>query len=312
MRAVGLALRAVRAPSLAAGALPALLAGALVVGEGRPFLLAPWLATLGGLLLLQSGVNLANDYFDDESGLDADPDFAASPFPLGSRVIQSGALSRRAVLAGAGACFALGAACGLWLDAQRPGHVVLALGAAGAGLGFFYTAPPLRIAYHGAGEPVIFLLFGPLAGLGAYYVQTGGASAGAAWVASVAGLLATAVLYLHHFPQREADARHGKRTPVVRLGPERAARLAPLLMLGPFALVALGVLAGHLPATALVCALALPVALRAARTLRSDPRDPRRTTRAFAETMGLLVAAGALLAAGLAAGALWIGGPPAG
>jgi 1,4-dihydroxy-2-naphthoate octaprenyltransferase len=37
---------------------------------------------------------------------------------------------------------------------------------AAAVLGYFYTAPPLRIAYHGAGEPVTFLLFGPLAGAG--------------------------------------------------------------------------------------------------------------------------------------------------
>ena len=67
----------------------------------------------------------------------------------------------------------MGAACGLALNTIHPGHVVLALGATGFVLGWFYTAPPLRIAYRGAGEPVIFLLFGPLAGLGTYYVQTG-------------------------------------------------------------------------------------------------------------------------------------------
>ena len=30
------------------------------------------------------------------------------------------------------------------------------LALAGALLGYFYTAPPLRIAYHGAGEPITF------------------------------------------------------------------------------------------------------------------------------------------------------------
>jgi len=47
------------------------------------------------LVALQAGVNVVNDLFDDASGLDADPAFATNAFPLGSRVLQSGALLTR-------------------------------------------------------------------------------------------------------------------------------------------------------------------------------------------------------------------------
>ncbi len=302
MPGLGLLLRATRAPSLVAGAMPALVLTALVAHQGHPVDGARFLATLVGLVLLQAGVNLANDYFDDASGLDADPAVEGNPFPLGSRVIQSGALSRRGVLALAAACFAGGAACGLWLDTLHAGHVVLALGTAGFLLGWFYTAPPLRIAYHGAGEPVTFLLFGPLAGLGSYYVQTGRFDVAAAFVSCIVGILVMAILYLHHFPQHEADARHRKRTPVVRLGPAGAGRLVPAILGLPYLLVAAGVAAGWLPAPALAFFLSLPLALGAARTSLRRPGDARAMTRAFGQVAGLNLLGGLLLAGGI-----WLG-----
>lgn len=299
---LGLILRATRAPSLAAGAMPAIVLTALVAHQGHDVSAARFAATLVGLVLLQAGVNLVNDYFDDQSGLDADPDFERNPFPLGSRVIQRGELSRRGVLGLAAACFAGGAACGLWLDTLHPGHVVLALGASGFLLGYFYTAPPLRIAYHGAGEPVTFLLFGPLAGLGSYYVQTGHFDAVAAFLSCIVGILVMAILYLHHFPQHAADARHRKRTPVVRLGPAGAGRLVPAMLTLPYLLVALGVAAGWLPVFALAFFLSAPLAVSASRTALRSAADARAMTRAFGQVAGLHLVGGLLLAGGL-----WLG-----
>lgn len=297
-----LLLRATRAPSLLAGAMPALVLTALVAHQGLPVDAARFAATLVGLVLLQAGVNLVNDYFDDASGLDADPQFEKNPFPLGSRVIQSGELSRRGVLALAAACFAGGAACGLWLAALHPGHVVLALGAAGFLLGVLYTAPPLRIAYHGAGEPVTFLLFGPLAGLGTYYVQTGRFDSTALLVSCIVGVLVMAILYVHHFPQHAADALHQKRTPVVRLGPEGAGRLVPAILGLPFLLVAAGVALGRLPPFALAFFLSAPLALGPSRTALSRAADARAMTRAFGQVAGLNLIGGLLLAGGI-----WLG-----
>lgn len=284
--------------------MPALVSSAAASAAGND--VDPVLALLVGigLVALQSGVNLVNDYFDDASGLDADPDFADSAFPLGSRVIQEGLVSRTAVKRAALVCFALGAACGLVLDRVHPGHVVLWLGGVGVALGYFYTAPPLQIAYRGAGEPITFSLFGPVAGLGAYYVLTGTVTPAATVVSCAVGLFAMAILFLHHFPQREADARHGKRTPVVRLGPVRAGRLVPPILLAPYLLVSVAVGLESLPVGALALWLTAPLAWRIARVALTRPAHERAMAAAALQTLAVHFLGSLLLAVGL-----WVSPP---
>lgn len=301
MNAVSL-LQAVRAPSLTAGAMPALVAAGLAAGQGLPISGTRLVLCLLGLVSLQAGVNLLNDYFDDASGLDADPEFADNPFPLGSRVIQDGLLSRTQVMGFAAICFGIGALCGLWLNAQLPGNGVLWLGLIGAFLGFAYTAPPLRIAYHGAGEPITFALFGPVAGMGSYYVLTGGVNGLSALVSTVVGLLAMAILFLHHFPQHDADKRHGKRTPIVRLGRARAGRLVPVILAAPYAIVTVSVALGVLPVATLLFLLTLPLAYAAVSSALSRSESPKAMARAVAQVLGVHFFGGLLLAGGL-----WLG-----
>jgi 1,4-dihydroxy-2-naphthoate octaprenyltransferase len=176
------------------------------------------------------------------------------------------------------------------------------LAIAGAALGYFYTAPPLKIAYRGAGEPVTFLLFGPVAGAGAYYVQTGRFDGAALLLASVVGLLAMAILFLHHFPQYEADRRHGKKTPIVRLGPVAAGRWVPWILAAPYLLVAAGVAARLFPFATLALLLTLPWSVRVARTALTRAGEPRPMSRAVGDV--LLVHTTGGLAMSLA---LWVG-----
>ena len=106
-------------------------------------------------------------------------------------------------------------------------------------------------------------------------------------MSSVVGLMAMDILYMHHFPQHDADKRHGKRTPVVRLGPAGAGRLVPLLLALPYLVVAFGLVAGLLPRAAWLFFLSLPFALRASRTALREPADAKRMTGAFANVFGL-------------------------
>ena len=299
MLSPGTLLRALRAPSLTAAAMPVLCVTALVVYDGQPLNGLYFALTLAGMVAAQGAVNLVNDYFDDASGLDADPEFAKNAFPLGSRVIQTGALGRRGVAVFAAICAGVALICGVVLNGAQPGNTILWIALAAAALGYFYTAPPLRIAYYGAGEPVTFLLFGPLAGAGTYYVQTGTIT-GACWlVSSIVGLLAMAILYMHHFPQHDADKRHGKRTPIVRLGPAGAGRLVPAILALPYLLLALAISAGALPVWSALSFLSLPFAVQASRIALASPADPKRMTIAFANVFGLHFSAGLLLAGGL-------------
>jgi 1,4-dihydroxy-2-naphthoate octaprenyltransferase len=74
---------AARPKTLPAAVAPVVVGAAAAAGD-RAFAAAPALAALTGALLLQVGVNLANDYFDFRGGIDA-PDRKG---PV--RVTQSG------------------------------------------------------------------------------------------------------------------------------------------------------------------------------------------------------------------------------
>ena len=142
--------------------------------------LAPWLApavdlsvgllfiTLLGACLAHLGANTANDYFDWRSGVDAaNPDYVI-PFSGGSRMIQLGVISPRGVLTTSLLLFALAAGVGAYLaTSEEIWPQAAGIAVAGAAIGFFYTAPPLRLAARGLGELGIVVAFGPLIVVGA-------------------------------------------------------------------------------------------------------------------------------------------------
>jgi len=259
-----------------------------------------------GIAFIHAGANLANDYFDHLSGADAANRFS-TPFSGGSRVIQEGVVSPRAVVAAAAACTAAGAACGfvLWLSTR--GYVLLGIGALGIAIGWFYTAPPLRLVHRGLGELTTMLAFGVLPALGTEWVLRGRLTPHVSWVGLPAGLLVAAILWINEFPDVGADASAGKRTLVVRLGPRRAIAAYGLLLAATYASVAVGVLLGWMPALAGSVALVAPLSWRILRVLRASYADVRALLPGMAATIlqqvvFLLILAGAAAAdAGLAA-----------
>jgi 1,4-dihydroxy-2-naphthoate polyprenyltransferase len=246
---------ALRAPFLTASALPVAIGAAAAFWETGRLVWARLAVALAGVVCLHLGANLANDYFDYVTGCDGmNPE--PTPFSGGSRVIQRGLISARAILGASCAFWAVAAVLGLWLNAEmnrvRPGDTVLWLGLAGLAGGLFYSAGPLRLSYRGVGEVVVFALFGPLSVTGSYFCQTGHLS----WLpilASVpAGLLVLAILLVNEVLDVDWDARAHKRTLVVRLGRRRGYAFYLTVYIGAYAWLAGGAVAGVYPRLALV------------------------------------------------------------
>ena len=166
---LALLVRAVRAPFLAASAIPVLVGTSAALYETGTFLGGCFILNLLGVVFLHCSANVANDYYDYLSG--ADPSHPPYPFHGGSQVIQEGLMTPDQVRRLFQLCFLLAAICGGWLVLLR-GPLVLLPGLAGAFCGYFYTAPPLQFAYRGLGEITTGITFGPLVVLGTYYVQT--------------------------------------------------------------------------------------------------------------------------------------------
>ena len=102
---LGASLKASRAPFFADVVLCVCLGAAVAWHELGVF--DPWAlaACLIGVMLINGGTNLANDYYDHTSGADAaNPN--PTPFSGGSRAIQNGTFSAKTIRNAAFACFA--------------------------------------------------------------------------------------------------------------------------------------------------------------------------------------------------------------
>jgi 1,4-dihydroxy-2-naphthoate octaprenyltransferase len=292
---------AVRAPFFTASVAPAVVGVAAAFYQG--YAVNWWHATLTlvGLVAVHGGTNLANDYYDHrtrDDWLNKTP----TPFSGGSRVIQDGAISPRAVLIYSLACFAVGIACGLYLWRATPGNVVLWLGLVGVASGFLYTATPVAIGYRGVGELFVGLNFGPLAVLGAHYVQAGHLSSAALMASVPVGLLIAAVLYINEFPDYDADRQVNKKTLIVLLGPKRARYGYIIIIALTYAALIASVTFGVLPAWTLLGLLTLPLAVKAVAVLMRRYAEPYKLLPANALTILVHFATAILLAVGLALG----------
>ncbi len=304
-------LRELRAPFFVASAVPVIVGTAAGLSAGGEF--HPWLfaLALAGTVLLHGGANVANDYFDHLSGNDA-ANRRLTPFSGGSRTIQDGLLTPRAVLTEACVLWAMGTAAGVALALLLRSVFILALMLVGLLGGCFYTAPPVRLGYRGLGEAVVVVLFGVLPVAGAFYVQAGFVAAWALVPGALTGALVGLILFINEFPDEEADRAAGKRTLVVILGRARAARL--FLTLLPAVYVAAAVATWLLPPMrigGLLFVATFPLMIFTLRfavldLLRKDGDSPPKGAKgaapvfpvANALVIGLHVVAGLSLAAG--------------
>jgi 1,4-dihydroxy-2-naphthoate octaprenyltransferase len=289
-----------RAPFLTATLMPVLMATAWVGWRyaPEPF---PWMlfvSALIGAASLHVSANTFNDYFDWTSGTDALNVDYFTPYTGGSRSIELGLISERGLFGVAVSALVLSVlAAGPILYAQ--GHEVLAFGAAGAFLAYFYTAPPIRLAARrGLGELSVGLAFGPLLVAGCVFAFTGKVDVLDFIVGIPLGLLTAAILLINEFPDARADALAGKNHLVVTLGRSGSRWLyAATVGLG-FALAVALVMVGVFPVGALAMLLAVPVATRAIAVLFARYRD-RELVEANAATIKLHLAAGLLLTTGI-------------
>jgi 1,4-dihydroxy-2-naphthoate octaprenyltransferase len=214
--------------------------------------------TLGAVLCVHLGANLANDFFDAITGCDRlNPE--PTPFSGGSRVIQDGLIASRTILTASVVFFGLGLAQGIVLNSMVPGNRLLLLGLLGLGCGVVYTALPFKLSYRGLGEVVIFFAFGPLTVAGSYLAQTGESGFFPLLISVPAGLLVLSILLVNEVLDLKWDMCASKRTLVVRVGEQRAYLLFLIAYVGAFGWLALGLVMDWYPVAAI--AAFLPSAL---------------------------------------------------
>ncbi len=289
-----------RAPFLTAIIIP-ILVGAAWVAYSQTVQPFPWglfWVTLLAGIFMHVAANTFNDYFDWKSGTDKVNNSYFLPYSGGSRSIELGLISEKALFRVALVSLLISASLGLALVAfSGPG--VLLFGLVGAFSAYFYTAPPLRLAARrGLGELTVGLNFGPLAVAGTVFALTGQVALVDFLVGVPIGLLTTAILWINQFPDEEADRMTGKINLVVILG-KRQARWGYLLLLaGAFSLALYWLATGVFPVGSLLILGGLPLAIYAGRIAVRE-YDQRTLVRANAATIQLHLVSGLLMAFGL-------------
>ena len=288
-------LRATRLPFLTATFVPILLGIAVAAWkDGFNWWLA--LLTVVGGACIHLGINVANDVFDTRSGAD-EANVNPTQFSGGSRVILYGLLSLRQMEMLAAAFFAAGIGIGVALAATR-GWDLLWVGIAGALIGVFYTAPPLKLVHRGLGEICVFLGFGPIMALGAYFVQAQDYALEPLLASIPVGILIALVLYVNEVPDRPADAAAGKGTLPVRLSKDAVVNGYALAVAAAFALIAVFAVTGLIVRPAIIALAAAPLALPVYRALRDLYESPYALMPAMAKNIQLHLATGVLLILG--------------
>ncbi|UKA58088.1 1,4-dihydroxy-2-naphthoate polyprenyltransferase [Arthrobacter sp. FW306-2-2C-D06B] len=174
-------------------------------------------------LLLQIGVNYANDYSDGIRGTDED-----RVGPL--RLVGSGAARPVHVKWAAFGAFGLAMIFGLVLVLITQSWWLILVGIGCVLAAWGYTGGKNPYGYMGFGDLFVFVFFGLVATLGTTYTQAGQVSLPAVIGAIGTGLIACALLMANNVRDIPTDTAAGKRTLAVRLG-DRHARESYVLML---------------------------------------------------------------------------------
>ncbi len=281
---------AARPKTLPAAMAPVLVGSALAQFE-EAFRWDSFLLAMLGALAIQIAANFANDASDAKRG--ADLDRVGPP-----RMVTAGRISPSQMWAAVALAVAVSAGTGVWLFTIA-GWPILVIGAVSVLAMLTYVGGPIPYGYRGLGEVMVFVFFGFVATVGTRFAHDGSAAASAWILGAVMGSLAAAILMANNIRDLETDQRAGKRTLAVMVGPDRARRLYSILLIAPFALIAVSAGLGWIPVLAGVTVVLLPLArpLIAKVYRESSPE-------ALIAVLGGTARLQLLVALGLAAGAL--------
>lgn len=140
-----------------------------------------------------------------------------------------------------------------------------------------YSGIPLRLSYHGLGEILIGILFGPLNMIGVYYAACGTIDITVILVSIPVGFFVANILYVHSILDFEPDKEVGKNTLAVLIDNKKAMLVAEFIFIfAPYAIIAYGILAGYIPSYFWLLMFTLPLAVYLFYMMVEFVRNPER------------------------------------
>jgi 2-carboxy-1,4-naphthoquinone phytyltransferase len=294
---------AVKVPMYTVALTPIIVGSASAYADSGQLSVPTLIAFLVAAVCIIAWLNLTNDVFDFDTGIDRNKAESVVNLCGGDKRARA----KTFVIANVFLALAFAALAALsFLPTFDP--VVLIIMAFDVFGGYSYQGPPFRLGYLGLGEPICFTTWF-LGVVAAYYSQFRLDPESIARMASyhsengqvmssfialqqnltrprestilIAALLValptTLILLCSHFHQLEDDKAAGKRSPIVRLGTDRASIVVCCSLVGMYVLQLYAWYAGMLPRLpAILTLLTIPKAFELGKFVRCNHDKPDR------------------------------------
>ena len=244
---------------------------------------------LGSAILIIAWLNLSNDVFDSETGIDINK--------AHSVVNLTG--NKPLVFWVANICLSLGVGGILALSWWQQDWTVFGLILLCCFLGYTYQGPPFRLGYLGLGEIICFVTFGPGAVSAAYYAQTQSFNVNNLAISSIIGVSTSIIFFCSHFHQVQDDLAAGKRSPIVRMGTFLGSRVLALATASIYLIAVVLILTKTLPLTASIVFGSLPWAYQLVSHVNRNHAIPEKVSNSKFIAVNLYLSSSLLLILGL-------------
>ncbi|PSB01456.1 2-carboxy-1,4-naphthoquinone phytyltransferase [Merismopedia glauca] len=242
---------ALKPPMYSVAVIPVWVSTAVAMAADRAIDLKICLTFLISSVLILAWVNLSNDVFDAQTGIDINK--------ASSIVNLTG--NRSLIFWLGNLCLVGGLLASAAISWWQKDITVSAIAISGCILAYSYQGPPFRLGYQGLGEIICLIAYGPLLGSAVYYSQTQAWSGQNLAASLIVGIATSLILFCSHFHQLEDDRQAGKKSPIVRLGTQKAANLLPWYGMSIYGLTIIFILCGIFPWTTIAIFAAAPLAI---------------------------------------------------
>jgi len=216
-----------------------------------------------GVMALHASVDLLNDFWDFKRGIDTKT--KRTKMSGGTGVLPEGLLKPSSVYRAGIAFLIIGSVIGGYFIITDGIIVGIILGFAILSIYFYST----KIVDSGLGEFFVAVK-GSMIVIGAYYIQSGQITAESILGGIVVGVLSSLVLFIASFPDHDADKSQGRKSLVIAVGKQKAAKLFWIFPLVSYFAIIVGVSTNLFPLISLITLLSIPLMIKSGLGLQKN------------------------------------------
>ncbi len=229
-----------------------------------------------GVLLAHMSVNILDDYFDWKSG-------AVEEYKklilAGEQIkthkcfyLEQGLTSHRSLLVVALSMDFIATLIGLYILSKVGVGIIVIVLITGL-IGFFYSAPPFRLSYHGLSELAIGIVFGPLLLAGAYITAGGSIDTTILFSSIIIGIFIANISFVHCIMDFKSDKNVGKTSLATLLkSPQNAIVTLAVFYTIAYALVLIGIYLKIFPFASILTFIIIPINYALIKLMKNDKK----------------------------------------